>query len=157
MTALIFHVLAWPTLGMAVLVFGFAPGAALRLIVLFYRRDNSRRRELLGELYSVPRIERPFWVAEQLEVALFEGLRGRLAARRAKRTIQQAIQNNQRAVSDGTAREFAEKFYSQLAAGSSLGEAMIRARQAAVSQPDDPTWLAYTIYGDPGAAISQRP
>jgi PLD-like domain len=28
----------------------------------------------------VPRIERPFWVCEQLEVALFEGLAGRVAA-----------------------------------------------------------------------------
>lgn len=28
-------------------------------------------------LYTVPRIERPFWVAEQLEAALFEGLRAR--------------------------------------------------------------------------------
>src|SRR5690348_6208017 len=85
MADVIFHVLAWPTLGAAVLVFGFAPGVALRLIVLLYPRGNLRRRELLGELYAVPRIERPFWVAEQLEVALFEGLRDRLTAWRAKR------------------------------------------------------------------------
>jgi hypothetical protein len=77
MAAVIFHVLAWPTLGIALLVFGFAPGVVLRLIVLFYPRGNLRRQELLSELYAVPRIERPFWVAEQLEVALFEGLRGR--------------------------------------------------------------------------------
>jgi hypothetical protein len=78
MTALIFHVLAWPTLGVALVVFGFAPGAVLRMIVLFYSRDHPRRRELLGELYGVPRIERPFWVAEQLEVAVFEGLGSRI-------------------------------------------------------------------------------
>jgi hypothetical protein len=66
MSDLIFHTLGWSTLGIAVLVFGFAPGAALRLIVLLYRRDNLRRKELIGELYAVPRIERPFWVAEQL-------------------------------------------------------------------------------------------
>jgi DNA-binding transcriptional MerR regulator len=71
--------LAWPTFLIALLVFGFAPGALLRLIVLAFRRDDPRRRELLGELYAVPRIERPFWVIEQLEVALFEGLRGRFA------------------------------------------------------------------------------
>jgi hypothetical protein len=82
MDAPILHALAWPTLGTAVLVFGFAPGAALRLILLLYRRDHPRRQELLGELYAVPRIERPFWVAQQLEIALFEGLSGRLAARR---------------------------------------------------------------------------
>ena len=31
----------------------------------------------------------------------------------------------------------------------------MQARQAAASQPDDPTWLAYTVYGDPRATISQ--
>lgn len=80
MTGMIAQLLAWPTLGIALLVFGFAPGVVLRLIVLFYPRGHPRRRELLGELYAVPRIERPFWVAEQLEVALFEGLRGRVGA-----------------------------------------------------------------------------
>lgn len=80
MTGMIAQFLAWPTLGIALLVFGFAPGVVLRLIVLFYPRGHPRRRELLGELYAVPRIERPFWVAEQLEVALFEGLRGRVGA-----------------------------------------------------------------------------
>lgn len=86
MTGMIAQLLAWPTLGIALLVFGFAPGAVLRLIVLLYRHGNPRRLELLGELYAVPRIERPFWVAEQLEVALFEGLRDRLKAWRDKRT-----------------------------------------------------------------------
>ena len=60
------------------------------------------------------------------------------------------------AVSDGAAREFAQELYSQLQTGSSLGEAVMRARQAA-RRPDDPTWLAYTIYGEPGATVSQRP
>ena len=81
MTGMIAQLLAWPTLGVALLVFGFAPGVVLRLIVLFYSRGNPRRQELLGELYAVPRVERPFWVAEQLEVALFEGLRDRYKAR----------------------------------------------------------------------------
>jgi hypothetical protein len=56
------------------LVFGFAPGAVLRLIVLAFHPDDPRRRELLAELHAVPRIERPFWVVEQIEVAIFEGL-----------------------------------------------------------------------------------
>lgn len=34
----------------------------------------------MAELYAVPRIERPLWVAEQLEVALFEGLAHRISA-----------------------------------------------------------------------------
>ncbi len=59
-------------------VFGFAPGAALRLIVLAFPRDDPRREELLAELYIVPRYDRPFWVFQQLEVAFSEGLLGRL-------------------------------------------------------------------------------
>lgn len=80
MDTLITQIIAWPTLLMSLLMFGFAPGAVLRIIVLAFRRDDPRRIELLGELPSVPRVERPFWVCEQLEVALFEGLAGRLAA-----------------------------------------------------------------------------
>jgi hypothetical protein len=83
MDALIFHVISWPTLGCALLVYGFAPGALIRLIVLLYPRDHPRRWELISELYAYPRIKRPFWVAEQLETALFEGLRDRLVARNA--------------------------------------------------------------------------
>lgn len=59
-------------------------------------------------------------------------------------------------VTDGTAREFAEELYRQLQGGSLLGEAVMRARQAAASQLDDPTWLAYTVYGNPLAAVSAR-
>jgi hypothetical protein len=84
------YMIAWPalgTLGVAILIFGFAPGATIRLIALIYPRDNPRRKELIGELYAVPRNERPFWVAEQLEVALFDGLPARLAARRAKKEL----------------------------------------------------------------------
>jgi hypothetical protein len=84
------YVVAWPALGMAILVFGFAPGAVLRLLLLIYPRGNPRRKELIGELYAVPRVERPFWVAEQFEIAIFEGLRDRFAAwrlRRAPRSV----------------------------------------------------------------------
>ncbi|MGH2843465.1 MAG: hypothetical protein ACRDKL_07770, partial [Solirubrobacteraceae bacterium] len=47
--------------------------------VLAYPRTDPRRAELIAELYAVTRIQRPLWVAEQLEVALFEGLGNRLA------------------------------------------------------------------------------
>jgi hypothetical protein len=60
------------------------------------------------------------------------------------------------AVSDGAAREFAQELYGRLQARSSLGEAVKCAREAAASQPDDPTWLAYTVYGDPRATLSQQ-
>ena len=60
------------------------------------------------------------------------------------------------AVSDGAAREFAQELYGQLQAGCPLGTAVMRARQAAAAQPDDPTWLAYTVYGNPRATITGR-
>jgi hypothetical protein len=87
MSSLIFQVISWPTLLTALLVWGFAPGAVLRLIVLVYPRDHPRRRELLGELYAYPLVQRPFWVAQQLEIAFFEGLRGRFSAWRTARKL----------------------------------------------------------------------
>lgn len=62
-----------------VVVFGFAPGFCLRLIVRVYPRNNPRRRELIAELYAIPYIKRPLWVAQQLETALFEGLGYRIS------------------------------------------------------------------------------
>lgn len=70
--------LSWPTFLLALVVFGFAPGAVLRMIVLAFHRDDPRREELIAELYIVPRVERPFWVMQQLEVALFEGIWDRI-------------------------------------------------------------------------------
>lgn len=80
MAELLEAVASWPSLGLVVVVFGFAPGFCLRLIVLAYPRDDPRRAELIAELYAVPRIQRPLWVAEQLEVALFEGIGHRVSA-----------------------------------------------------------------------------
>lgn len=58
--------------GISLLVFGFAPGMVLALIVKLIP-DEDRRRELQAELYEVPRWERPYWVAQQFEVALRVG------------------------------------------------------------------------------------
>lgn len=71
-------VASWPTLLLVLLVFGFAPRLVLRVALLAFERDDPRRHELLAELHAVPRIQRPMWVAEQLEVALVEGLGGRI-------------------------------------------------------------------------------
>lgn len=80
MAALLETVASWPSLLLVLVVFGFAPGFCLRLIVVAYPREDPRRRELIAELYTVPRIQRPLWVAQQLEVALFEGLGHRVSA-----------------------------------------------------------------------------
>jgi hypothetical protein len=79
MAELLEAVVSWPNMLLVLLVFGFAPGFCLRLIVLAYPRGDPRRSELIAELYAVPRIQRPLWVAEQLETALFEGLPHRLS------------------------------------------------------------------------------
>ncbi len=57
------------------------------------------------------------------------------------------------AVSDEAAREFAEELYRQLQAGIPLGDAVMTARRTAAGQAGDPTWLAYTVYGDPRARV----
>jgi hypothetical protein len=69
---------SWQTFVAALIVYGFAPGALLRVICLAFHRDDPRRHELRAELYAVPRLERPMWVLEQLEVALFEGVTDRV-------------------------------------------------------------------------------
>lgn len=66
------------TLFVAIAIFGLVPGFALAGIVRLIP-DRDRRRELQAELYEVPRWERPFWVAEQLEVAIRIGLFPRVA------------------------------------------------------------------------------
>lgn len=77
MTTLFELVLSWKAILLVLVVFGFAPGAVLRLIVHAFPVGDDRRDELLAELHVVPWQERPLWVASQLEVALFEGLWGR--------------------------------------------------------------------------------
>jgi hypothetical protein len=71
-------VASWPSLVSVLLIFGFAPRATLRLLVRAYPKGDPRRAELPAELEAVPRAERPLWVVEQIEVALFDGLPQRL-------------------------------------------------------------------------------
>ncbi|MBB4684874.1 CHAT domain-containing protein [Amycolatopsis jiangsuensis] len=56
-----------------------------------------------------------------------------------------------------SARVFAETFYDVLRGGETLGNALGWARQAAVRDDPDPTWLAYTAYGDPEARAFRPP
>jgi hypothetical protein len=80
MTELVNAVTSWWNLVWVLALFGVAPRLSLRLILRAYRRDDPRRAELIAELRAVPRCERPLWVAEQLEVALFDGLVPRVSA-----------------------------------------------------------------------------
>jgi len=58
-------------------------------------------------------------------------------------------------VNDQLAAEFAKFFYSRLADGVPLGEA-IKAARTHIQQlePANPTWLAYALYGDPNAKVT---
>jgi len=56
-------------------------------------------------------------------------------------------------VVDTSASTYAQEFYRAALAGASLGESARRARDAIRDNPGDPTWLAYTFYGDPAATV----
>ncbi|PWU61864.1 hypothetical protein DLE60_03445 [Micromonospora globispora] len=55
------------------------------------------------------------------------------------------------AVHSSRAAAFAEVFYQQLVAGETLGAATKCARVEIGKHSADPTWLAYSVYGDPSA------
>jgi hypothetical protein len=58
------------------------------------------------------------------------------------------------AVRSSSAKTFAEAFYRAMVKDRiPLGAASLHARRAISSDPGDPTWLAYTIYGNPSASI----
>ena len=51
---------------------------------------------------------------------------------------------------------FAASFYRNLHDGMPLGDAVQRSRTALRGDGSDPTWLAYTVYGDP-ACVRRQP
>ena len=57
-------------------------------------------------------------------------------------------------VVDTSASTYAQEFYRAALAGHTLGESARQARDAIRDNPGDPTWLAYTLYGDPAATVS---
>jgi CHAT domain-containing protein len=58
-------------------------------------------------------------------------------------------------VSDDLAAEFAHTFYTLLADGKPLGEALRAARlHIRDKEQANPTWLAYALYGDPNGKVT---
>jgi len=53
---------------------------------------------------------------------------------------------------DKAAHDFALAFYGRLLTGMTVGKAVQEARRA-IRPLGDPTWLAYTVYADPLAAV----
>jgi CHAT domain-containing protein len=61
------------------------------------------------------------------------------------------------AVRSSSARVFADAFYQALVTEEkTLGIASLQARQAIAEDNGDPSWLAYTVYGNPSATIRER-
>jgi len=60
-------------------------------------------------------------------------------------------------VVDTNGAQFALKFYRELLAGVTLGEALMRAKvQQRTESPDDLTWAAYVLFGDPTVRLVPR-
>jgi hypothetical protein len=59
-------------------------------------------------------------------------------------------------VTDTSASIYAQEFYRAALAGHTLGQAARHGRDAIRDNPGDPTWLAYTLYGDPAATVSTQ-
>jgi DNA-binding transcriptional MerR regulator len=77
------EVALWPLL-LGLVLFGLLPGASLRLIVRIYPKGHPRRRELVAELYTIDYQKQLFFVAQNLELALSEGLPARWKSRRGR-------------------------------------------------------------------------
>jgi hypothetical protein len=62
-------------------------------------------------------------------------------------------------VASGAATSLALAFYKHLLEGESFGEALRKARTdvARAGGPDDPTWAAYALYGDPMSGLTIEP
>jgi CHAT domain-containing protein len=56
-------------------------------------------------------------------------------------------------VRQASATAFAEAFYGTLQEGQALGAATSAARKAASADATEPSWLAYSVYGDPAASL----
>jgi CHAT domain/Lecithin:cholesterol acyltransferase len=61
-------------------------------------------------------------------------------------------------VTDTSASTYAQEFYQAVLTGDTLGAAARKARAAVRGEhPGDPTWLAYTLYGNPRTTVSIEP
>jgi CHAT domain-containing protein len=57
-------------------------------------------------------------------------------------------------VTDKSASVYAQEFYRTLMSGATLGDAARNGRESIRDRPGDPTWLAYSLYGDPAATLT---
>ena len=79
--------------GLLALAFAFAPGVLLHLGVLLYPKGDECRAQFTADLYDVPFVERPFWVAGTLVRCLFEGLPRRIGVRRSRAHLAMTVRS----------------------------------------------------------------
>ena len=91
MTELFEVVTQWRLMLMVLVVFCIAPRTILRLILRTYPHGSARREELEAEYDFVKRIERPLWVAEQFEMALFSGVPQRIELWKLQKTYRLGV------------------------------------------------------------------
>ncbi|MCR6486810.1 YDG/SRA domain-containing protein [Amycolatopsis sp. OK19-0408] len=132
----------WPELVAAVGLFGFAPGFCLRLIVLVYPRGHPRRRELVAELYGLPYVKRPIWVAAQLETALFEGVGARLSQLR--RRLRRAGKAGSRPVTAGASSRVQVVFVHRAPRPGVVGNAWLGAESIVLGPGPGLDFVVYT-------------
>ena len=60
-------------------------------------------------------------------------------------------------VVDTSASTYAQELYRAALGDPTLGQSARQAGDAIRDNPGDPTWLAYTLYGDPAATVSAAP
>lgn len=84
----------------ALLLLLVAPGLLVRCLVRIYPRDDPRRSELLAEVRAVPVSERPFWVLEQVETVLVDGLPSRVRRLRQRQSQRRSLRARLLASSD---------------------------------------------------------
>jgi hypothetical protein len=87
----------WPAIGYALIIFaillaifGFLPGVVNRLFAMSFPKTDPRRAEMIAELYAVERWKQPWWVLQQGERALFEGIPARRAFRESLRELRES-------------------------------------------------------------------
>jgi hypothetical protein len=125
---------------------------------IFLEDRRLRARHLSPAAERKLRQERPVVVFNSCQVGRLEhslsGLDG-WAPRWVQRWGCTAFLAPMWSVNDDRSARFAQLFYQALAAGRSIGEAVLHARgELRAEDPDEATWLAYSLYGHPLARVT---
>ncbi|MCG8454640.1 MAG: CHAT domain-containing protein, partial [Holophagales bacterium] len=118
---------------------------------------DFRAEELVGEIREPIARDRPLVILNACRAArqgrAMTGIGG-WPERWVRRCRCGALMSPQWAVRDAGAERFTASLYDLLGSGATLGRAVLEARETLRAEnPDDPTYLAYSLYGHPNASI----